>query len=274
MSLSRRTLLTGALATSAAAFAPVPAWAFGERSKVDIAELDLGRGTLSRPNAWTRLLAEVDATTSVACRNVFENGIARVRPSDPELFEHPFLVCLGDGPFAVPDEEGLEQLARYLAYGGFLLFDDTTGSTSSAFHAAVERLVRVLYPTRALAPLPKGSHSVYRSFFLNPKPVGRVANFQDLTGITLGGVRVEGDRREDTTRTPVIVMRNDLSGALERDRAGRHPHPTTPGGSEQRREAVKLGINLVMYALTANYKNDQVHVKELIERNNRNRMWP
>lgn len=278
MSPTRRDFLTlaggcaGALALGASGVVPFPALAFGERSQVDIAELDLGPGTLSRPNAWTRLLSELESTTSVECRDVFSNGIVRVGPNDPEMFEHPFLVCLGDDAFAVPDDDGLEQLSRYLAYGGFLLFDDTTGSTSSRFHAAVERLVRVLYPTRALAPLPKGAHSVYRSFFLNPRPVGRVDNFPDLTGITLGGIRVDGDRREDTTRTPIVVMRNDLSGALERDRAGRHPHPTTPGGREQRREAVKMGINLMMYALTANYKLDQVHVKELLERRSRSRM--
>ena len=271
--ISRRQLLAalGAGLATASLGVPTVARAFGEPTKVDIAELDLGPGTISRPDAWMRLLAEVNATTSVATRDVFETGIARLRPTDPELFEHPFMVCVGDGAFDVPDEDGLEQLSRFLAYGGFLLFDDVTGSRSSPFHAAVERLVRVLYPTRSLAPLPKQSHSVYRSFFLNPRPVGRVAEFEDLTGITLGGVRVDGDRREDTTRTPVIVMRNDLSGALERDRAGRYPHPVTPGGALQRKEAVKLGINLVMYALTANYKTDQVHVKELIERNNRDR---
>jgi hypothetical protein len=38
-----------------------------------------------------------------------------------------------------------------------------------------------------------------------------------------------------------------------------------PGGETQRREAIKLGINLVVYALTANYKRDQAHVKQLMK---------
>ena len=38
-----------------------------------------------------------------------------------------------------------------------------------------------------------------------------------------------------------------------------------PGGELQRREALKLGINLVMYALTSNYKHDQAHVRALME---------
>lgn len=269
MSPSRRDILVALASVLGGAALPGAALAFGEESKVDIAELDLG-GTETRPDAWTRLLAEVRATTSVETRDVFENGIARVKPEDPALFEHPFVVCLGSEAFPMPSEDGLEQLARYLAYGGFLLFDDTSGSDSSGFQRSAERLIRLLFPTRALTPLPK-THSVYRAFFLLDRPLGRVDRFDDLVGITLGGVRIDGDRREDTTITPVMVMRNDLSGALERNRAGRHPQAVVPGGERQRREAVKLGINMVLYALTANYKKDQVHVKELIERQRRGR---
>jgi hypothetical protein len=39
-----------------------------------------------------------------------------------------------------------------------------------------------------------------------------------------------------------------------------------PGGERQRELAVRFGINLVMYALTGNYKTDQVHVPALLER--------
>ena len=38
-----------------------------------------------------------------------------------------------------------------------------------------------------------------------------------------------------------------------------------PGGATQRREALKLGINLLMYSLTANYKKDQAHVRQLMK---------
>lgn len=266
MSPSRRDLLRALVAGAILPGALVggSARAIGEATRFTIAELDLGPGTISRPGAWLRLLNEVRATTSVETRDP-SAGIPRLRPRDPKLFEHPFLVCPGDGAFAIPDEESLEQLARYLAYGGFLLFDDTTGSAGSAFSGAVQRLLGVLFPTRRLSPLPR-SHSIYRAFFLLEQPLGRVARFEELEGITVGGVRVEGDRREDTTNSPVVLMRNDLSGALDRDRAGRDVNPVVPGGESQRREAVKLGINLVMYSLTANYKKDQVHVKELIDR--------
>ena len=42
--------------------------------------------------------------------------------------------------------------------------------------------------------------------------------------------------------------------------------PCEPGGEVQREMAERFGVNLVMYALTGNYKSDQVHVPALLER--------
>ena len=39
-----------------------------------------------------------------------------------------------------------------------------------------------------------------------------------------------------------------------------------PGGEVQREMEFRAGVNLVMYALTGNYKADQVHVPALLER--------
>ena len=42
--------------------------------------------------------------------------------------------------------------------------------------------------------------------------------------------------------------------------------PVVPGGEPQREMAYRFGVNLVMYALTGNYKTDQVHVPAILER--------
>ncbi len=59
-------------------------------------------------------------------------------------------------------------------------------------------------------------------------------------------------------------MRDDLSGALDRRPDGRPKSACVPGGDWQRKEATKLAINLLMYSLTANYKRDQAHVRQLM----------
>ena len=47
---------------------------------------------------------------------------------------------------------------------------------------------------------------------------------------------------------------------------GRPLAAVVPGGERQREMAYRFGINLVMYALTGNYKADQVHVPFILER--------
>jgi hypothetical protein len=237
--IDRRSFLAGM-----GALASAPAMAFGDVTHVDVAELDVA-GTPSRPSAWKRLLYEVENTTSVEV----DANIVRVGPSDPDLFEHPFTVLMGAEDFTI-DETGTAQLARYLAYGGFLFVDDTSGRAESGFDRGVRRLARRLFPTRQLAPVPR-QHSVYRSFFLIDRPVGRVALHPRLEAVTVGNL------------APLVYSRNDVSGALERRDNGQFVHAAVPGGETQRREALKLGINLVMYSLTANYKRDQAHIVEL-----------
>lgn len=245
----RAFLKTFAAAVAAGAVLPSSvALAFGSGSKVDIAELQLGAGTLSRPSAWSRLLYELSHTTSVEC----EPTPAQVTLEGTDLFEHPFCVLVGNDAFELPSEEGLEQLARFLSYGGVLFCDDTSGAQDSPFDASVRRLARALFPTRPLAPLPP-NHSLYRAFFLINKPVGRIDRFDGIEGVSVGNL------------TPFMHFRNDLSGALERDDTGRQNTVVGQlGGEAQRRQAVMLGVNLVMYTITSNYKSDQAHVAELL----------
>ena len=44
------------------------------------------------------------------------------------------------------------------------------------------------------------------------------------------------------------------------------PLLSMPGGEAQREMSYRFGINLVMYILTGNYKEDLVHVPDLLER--------
>jgi hypothetical protein len=231
-----------------AALVSGPALGLGRSSEADVAEIVLPVGTVSRPDAWTRLLYELEITTSIET----VTSVTQLAPEDPALFDHPFAVMSGSGPFPALSTPARQQLVRYISYGGFLLFDDTTGLKSSGFDSSVRRLCSRLFPTRPLAFLPS-DHSLYRAFFLIHRPVGRLSTWPRLEGVTLGET------------TPVIYSRNDLGGALAREGSGRHTFPVDNGVPVQRREAVKLGVNLYVYALTSNYKKDQAHVKALMD---------
>jgi hypothetical protein len=63
----------------------------------------------------------------------------------------------------------------------------------------------------------------------------------------------------------VIIGGNDWASAWAVDASGQ-PVADVSGGDQQREMAVRFGINVVMYALTGNYKTDQVHAPALLER--------
>ncbi len=66
--------------------------------------------------------------------------------------------------------------------------------------------------------------------------------------------------------SPVIIGGNDWAAAWAVDSNSEPLVDCVPGGDRQREMAIRFGINVVMYALTGNYKTDQVHVPALLER--------
>lgn len=247
--MNRRQLLTQVIAgLTTLAGNPRLAWGLGSDSQFGIAEIELPNA-LSRPSAWQRGLFEVQSSTSIEVNEI----PSRVRLDSVDLFKHPFTVLLGDQGFEPLSTVAIENLRQYLTYGGFLLVDDASGRKTSDFMASVERMCRRIFPNNGLSTLPS-DHAVYRSFFLLESPKGRFDVSNQLRGIHLNSI------------SPLIISPNDLSGALDVGDDGRYRYLPVPDGEFQRRECVKLIINLVLYALTSNYKHDQVHVAELLNR--------
>jgi hypothetical protein len=226
-----------------------PVWALGKNSELDIAELILNEDSISRPLAWEQGLYTVMQSTSIEANP----RAVQISPESEELFWHPFSVLIGKDAFSPLSDKAIENIRRYLIYGGFLLVDDASGNANSAFKQSVSRMCERVFPTNQLLPLP-ADHSVYRSFFLLNRPAGRNIVSDVLEGIQLGQI------------WPLLYSSNDISGALDRREDGNSRYPVIPGGEEQRTETVKLLINIIMYALTSNYKHDQAHVAELMRR--------
>ena len=63
----------------------------------------------------------------------------------------------------------------------------------------------------------------------------------------------------------VIFLAHDLLGALARGRDD-WAFATVPGGRVQREHAIRMAVNLAMYALCSDYKDDQVHASWLMRR--------
>lgn len=181
-----------------------------------------------------------------------------VRILDKDLFYTPFLMMSGDRAFPPFSSQERERLKLYLEAGGFWLIDNSSGVRDGEFDRCVRREAAALFPGQDLKLLPE-DHSIYRSYYLMNKTYfgGRVKSAPYLEGVTLNDM------------TPIIYSLNDASGAWQRDGAGNFIYDAIPGGEMQRRDAFKFGVNVVMYALTANYKKDAVHVRALLKRKRR-----
>lgn len=179
-----------------------------------------------------------------------------VRPmalDSPKLFEHPFLYLSSDGPLPAFKPSEIEALRRYLTYGGFLYVDAVDLSDGSGFDTSFRRELARVLPQNPLAPVPM-SHVVFKSFFLLDAAPGRVLNKTTLEAAMLN------------KRAAVMYSQNDVLGALNRDESGTYEYDVSPGSERQRELAARLAINVVMYALCLDYKDDAVHLPLIMNR--------
>ena len=166
--------------------------------------------------------------------------------SDPDLFFAPLLYMAGRYEFNPFTPQEREILSRFLTYGGFLLAEDTVGAKGFGFDQAFRREMKRILPNNELKRLPP-EHAVYQSFYLISSPGGRQKVNPYLEGITIDNW------------TPVIYSQNDLAGAWSRDTYGKWVYACVPGGDQQRKAAFKMGINIIVYSLTSDYKQDVIH---------------
>ncbi len=241
--LSRRTFLC------ALASLPVArrALAFGDSARFIPAVAQHGGRWDTRLSGLRRLAWELQRRTSV-------DVIPDARPfslASPKLFEHPFLYLGGDGEMPPLGAAEIENLRRYLTFGGFLLADANDGSNGTGFDVAFRREVTRVLPQSPLTPVPS-THVVFKSFFMLDAAPGRLLVKPQLEACFVG------------KRAAVMYSQNDLAGAWNRDEAGGYELEVVPGGEAQREVAFRLGINLCMYALCLDYKDDAVHLKSIM----------
>lgn len=195
------------------------------------------------PLAVTPLMEELMERTSVEA----SPSRREISLTDRELFSYPFLYMAGKYDFEPFTDEEVEILRRFLSFGGFLLADDALGQPGYGFDKSLRREIKKIFPDKEFRRLPTG-HAALRSYYLLRRIGGMRIVHPYLEGINVGNAM------------PVIYCHNDLGGAWERDQLGNWLNPCTPGGEEQRRDSFHLGINLILYSMTENYKEDLIHV--------------
>ncbi|MFD2264821.1 DUF4159 domain-containing protein [Lacibacterium aquatile] len=152
----------------------------------------------------------------------------------------------------------VERVNFYLRNGGTILFDTRDGGLAEGVEGVGSRRLRALVGALDIPPLTPANtdHVLSKTFYL----------LQDYPGREVGGelwVQSAGGTDEVSS---IILGANDYAAAWATDQTGRPLYPVVPGGERQREMAFRTGVNIVMYALTGNYKSDQVHVPAILER--------
>ncbi|MGI9426624.1 MAG: DUF4159 domain-containing protein [Hyphomicrobiaceae bacterium] len=173
------------------------------------------------------------------------------------------------------DSKSLAKIDAYMKQGGMIVFDTRDYGQGIPIGFAqrsgqndkspIQRLLGKLDIPR-LEPVPQG-HVLTKSFYLLDQFPGRWAGGQ-LWVEAGGGNTILANRkaRQADGVSAILITANDLASAWALDERNLPLFPVVPGGERQREFAFRTGVNIVMYALTGNYKADQVHVPALLER--------
>jgi hypothetical protein len=108
---------------------------------------------------------------------------------------------------------------------------------------------------------------IFRTFYLLEGLAGRVEN--GPVYIEALPPETEGEKapaRAGDGVSPLIVASTDVAAGWASDQWGEALYPSGSDSIRQHELALRGGVNIVMYTLTGNYKADQVHVPELLER--------
>lgn len=195
-------------------------------SATTIARLEYGPGDwYANPSSLGNLLAFVEDAVGlpVAGRE------AVVKATDPELARYPLLYLTGHGEIRLSDRE-VEALRAYLSSGGFLHADDNFGIDES-----LRREIGRLFPDEPLVEIPR-DHPIYRTVFAFPDGLPKVHEHAGgpprAYGVFLDGRMVL-----------LYTFNADLGDGWE--------DPAVHGDPEEvRRAALRMGANIVVYALT------------------------
>ncbi len=163
----------------------------------------------------------------------------------------------------------LARVDAYMKQGGLIIFDTKNDSAfGGALAGGTATPLGQLLGKLDIPPLqrvPEG-HVLTKAFYLLQAFPGRWDNGDpwveaqaEAADSAKRGVKSDGV-------SSIIVTSNDLAAAWALDDSDRPMFAAVPGGEEQREQSYRTGVNIVMYALTGNYKSDQVHVPAILER--------
>lgn len=147
----------------------------------------------------------------------------------------------------------------YLRAGGAFVVDTRDATPGRDVSANLQQLLQGI-DAPLLQPAPP-DHVLTKSYYLIRSYPGRLNGRLWIES----GAASRDSRRGDGV-SGLFIGGSDWAGAWAIDKRSGKPLLTMEGGDRAREMTYRFGINLVMYILTGNYKEDQVHIPELLDR--------
>lgn len=200
-----------------------------EPSRLAIARLqyDGGGDWYANPSSLPNLIAAIAERTQLP----IERTEGRVRLTDPALFQYPFVHATGHGDISLNDDE-IAALREYLTQGGFVHVDDNYGLDES-FRKEIARV----FPDRPLVEVPV-THPIYNLVYAFPQGLPKV---HEHDGAPAKGLGIFIGNR--------LALYYTVSSDLGNGWEDIGTHPGDPPELHER--ALRMGVNLFMYAVTS-----------------------
>lgn len=227
-------------------------------------------------------IASVDDTSRAGLLGLtqFLTQRTAIEPGEPigvdistdELAFYPIIYWPIHTSSELPDAKTMARIDAYMKQGGSVLFDTRDqisgflgGSNASPEAVHLQQILSNL-DIPPLEPVPS-DHVLTKSFFILAQFPGRYSGGELWVEQWVGSKELANRpvRRGDGVSS-ILITSNDLAGAWAIDSQSRPMFPMVPPNPVQREIAFRVGVNLIMYAMTGNYKSDQVHIPALLKR--------
>ena len=195
--------------------------------------------------------------------SVEPDGVVGLNPETDTLSFFPLLYWAVSDTQVTYSDKAMQNIQYYLDHGGTIIFDtrDQNRSTTSRINTDNAKALRRITASLNIPPIipVPDDHVLSRAFYLLKDYPGRYSSG------TLWVEKFSVSGRDNVSS--VIIGSNDWAGSWADTHGRKSTFRFNRSKAGRKNEmAMRFGVNLVMYALTGNYKADQVHIPHILKR--------
>lgn len=197
-----------------------------QAQEIALLKYDGGGDWYSNPTSLPNLVKFTNQNT----KSHISSNIKEIKPEDPGIFNYQYIHLTGHGNIFF-SEEAASNLRMYLLSGGFLHADDNYG-LDPYFRDAIKKV----FPNKELKEL-ASNHPIFENEYKFKNGLPKVHEHDGKPA------KAFGIENEDGRLMVLFTYESDLGNGWE--------DPSVHGDPKDvRKEALKMGVNIIKYAFT------------------------